>query len=161
MKNHNTIELDVRSLVANGQSPLPVILGALEKAGSDGVLRLLVPFEPTPLYAFLGAQGYSHTAQQLKDGTWEVWFQRTNSTSEDSGEQTLDLRDLDPPEPMRQAMAALPKLGRHETLTILTRFRPVHLIDQLPSRGYESDSDEIGPEEWETRIWRKLSDPTD
>lgn len=157
MTENSEIHLDVRPVVQRGESPLPHILSALEDAAHGQPLRLLVPFEPTPLYAFLGERGYTHQAKELPDGTWEIRFSQSGDADQ-PGEQSLDLRDLDPPEPMRRTLAALPGLGRHETLTVLTRFRPVHLIDQLPSRGFDSDSDEIEPECWETRIWRRLLD---
>lgn len=38
------------------------------------VLRLLVPFEPVPLYQVLGQQGFAHVTQTLPGGDFEVLF---------------------------------------------------------------------------------------
>lgn len=66
--------LDVRPILASGGTPC----GAIEEAVSGLIpgqsLVVLVPFEPVPLYAKLGACGYGHDTVRLPDGTWRVEF---------------------------------------------------------------------------------------
>lgn len=69
-------ELDVRNLFADKIPPLRTILNAVDALKADEALRLLVPFEPTPLYALLASQGFSHEASQNPDGSWRVLFWR-------------------------------------------------------------------------------------
>ena len=45
-------------------------------------------------------------------------------------------------------------LGRDEVLTIQTRFRPVFLLEGLEERGFDGESEEVGPAHWRTDLWR-------
>lgn len=74
---HESIrELDVRNMFAQQIPPLQTILNAVDSLQSGEGLCLLVPFEPIPLYALLGSQGFSHEASQNPDGSWRVTFRR-------------------------------------------------------------------------------------
>ncbi len=66
--------LDVRPLLAAGGSPCGAIEGAVGKLIAGQTLVVLVPFEPVPLYAKLGACGFTHESKCLPDGTWQVEF---------------------------------------------------------------------------------------
>lgn len=48
----------------------------------------------------------------------------------------LDLRDMDPPEPMRQALGAVEMLGAGDLLEIITDREPMLLQRELDRRGY-------------------------
>jgi hypothetical protein len=67
--------IDTRTLIAEGRTPCSTIDTALAELRPQQPLVLLVPFEPVPLYAKLGAVGFTHTTRQLEDGTWRVEFQ--------------------------------------------------------------------------------------
>jgi uncharacterized protein (DUF2249 family) len=69
-------ELDVRNLFADKVPPLRTNLNAVDELKAGEALCLLVPFEPTPLYALLASQGFSHEASQNPDGSWRVVFRR-------------------------------------------------------------------------------------
>ena len=71
-----TLILDTRPIFARGASPCDEIDQAVESLVPGQGLILLVPFEPAPLYAKLGRQGFSHQATHLEDGTWKVEFHR-------------------------------------------------------------------------------------
>ncbi|MEK7684610.1 MAG: DUF2249 domain-containing protein [Verrucomicrobiota bacterium] len=71
------LELDTRPLFAAGQKPCDAIDQAVARLIPGQPLVLLVPFEPVPLYAKLKAQGFSHQARPLDDGTWRVEFRKT------------------------------------------------------------------------------------
>lgn len=48
----------------------------------------------------------------------------------------LDLRDLDPPEPMRRALEAVETLGTSDLLEIVTDREPMLLQRELERRGH-------------------------
>jgi uncharacterized protein (DUF2249 family) len=68
------LELDVRPLIAGGRQPLPVILAAVNRLEPGQSLRLIAPFEPTPLYAVLRQRGLIAESQVRTDGAWEIIF---------------------------------------------------------------------------------------
>ncbi len=70
--------LDTRPIFARGDTPCTAIDDAVAGLIPGQPLVLLVPFEPVPLYAKLGNQGFSHQARQLSDGTWQVEFRKAN-----------------------------------------------------------------------------------
>lgn len=136
-------ELDVRPLFAQGRPPLPAIQEAVSALPAGHGLRLIAPMEPTPLYTLLGKQGFHHEARAQADGSWAILF-RPAAPAE------LDLRDLPPPEPMQRALEALAALPAGARLTLLTRFRPVHLLEHLTTQGYSGISEELPDNSWRT-----------
>jgi len=70
--------LDTRPIFAKGETPCHEIDDAVAKLIPGQLLILLVPFEPIPLYAKLGKDGFSHRASQLEDGTWRAEFRKTS-----------------------------------------------------------------------------------
>lgn len=67
----------------------------------------------------------------------------------------LDLRHLEPPEPLRVALEAASRLERGQTLTALTRFRPVHLFEQLQAMELEWEDEEAAEGHWVTTCWHQ------
>jgi len=68
--------VDTRPIFARGDTPCKAIDEAVASLIPGQVLVLVVNFEPVPLYAKLGNQGFSHTAKQLSDGAWRVEFRK-------------------------------------------------------------------------------------
>jgi len=68
--------LDTRPIFARGDTPCEAIDEAVASLMPGQSLVLLVPFEPVPLYAKLGNQGFKHEARQLEAGVWRVEFRR-------------------------------------------------------------------------------------
>ena len=66
--------LDVRDLLRSRGEPLSQILQAVERLAAGQPLRLLATFEPLPLYAVLGREGFDHSAVRYGEGNWEVIF---------------------------------------------------------------------------------------
>ncbi len=79
--------LDVRPILAAGDSPCGAIDTAVAQLIPGQPFVLLVPFEPRPLYAKLGQQGFTHQAKPVEDGSWRVEFRR-NGTAPVSGPAT-------------------------------------------------------------------------
>lgn len=152
MKSIEPLHLDVCPILASGRDPFAEIMSARESLKPGQSFVLTAPFEPLPLYDLFRNQGFEVDARS-NEGVWEITFSPTDAEVAGSG-QVLDLRDVDPPGPLQQALEAASMLGRDETLVIHTRFRPVFLLEQLEERGFEAESMEEGSENWETHIWR-------
>ena len=70
------LQLDTRPMFARGETPCQAIDDAVANLIFGQPLVITVPFEPVPLYAKLGKQGFTHQAKQLDDGTWQVEFRK-------------------------------------------------------------------------------------
>ena len=68
--------LDTRPIFSRGETPCQAIDNAVASLIPGQKLQLIVPFEPVPLYAKFGAQGFSHKAQLRDDGTWQIEFRK-------------------------------------------------------------------------------------
>jgi TusA-related sulfurtransferase len=113
-------------------------------------LRLSATFKPTPLFAVLGAKGFSHEEKELGGGDWEVLFRPPQAAATPAAEpapaaadeawpeaiQHLDNRDLDPPEPMVRILAAVEGMEEGEVLSALLRREPMFLLPELAKRGH-------------------------
>jgi uncharacterized protein (DUF2249 family) len=157
------ITLDVREDFRSGQSPCDKIKNALAQVGDDETLRLLVPFEPVPLFEVARNKGLTHEAKQTPEGDWEVLFSHggetdgQNSTQAEPGEHAcgcgchetapteivdVDARGLEPPQPMVKILEALTDLPGNAALNARTDRRPVHLYPMLEARGFAGESEE-------------------
>lgn len=143
------IEVDVRPILRAGGEPFSFIMAALERLEPGQGIRLCAPFKPVPLFAVMADKGFSHSAQPLDGGEWEVLFAPAaeakpatfasgKAAFDDWPEPSvrLDNRDLEPPEPMVRILGAAEKLAPGATLSALLRREPVFLFPQLEKRGY-------------------------
>lgn len=144
------VDVDVRPILRAGGEPFELIMSAVNALAPGQGLRLFATFEPTPLFHVLGARGFSHVAKPIDGGDWEVLFQPSGAVRPDgaparpaSGDgawpapvRRLDLRDLDPPEPMVRILAALEAMAAGEVLAALLCREPVFLLPELAKRGH-------------------------
>lgn len=154
------VDLDVREALRRGEEPFRQIMAAKSALGEQDVLRLRAIFEPVPLYAVMAKQGYAHWTEQLADDDWRVWFYPQEdeggeddepasppTTDEANGRGDavpaddpnviiLDVRGLEPPEPMVRTLAALETLPPDGTLIQLNVRVPQFLLPQLEARGF-------------------------
>lgn len=72
--------LDVRPMLAAGEEPFDAILEAARGIAPGDVLEIVAPFEPAPLYAVLGAQGFAHRTEPRPGGAFAVRFTQTGVT---------------------------------------------------------------------------------
>lgn len=167
------ITLDVRADFRTGQSPCDKIQSALSQVGPNEALRLLVPFEPVPLFEAARAKGLGHEAKQTADGDWEVLFSR-RAESEKQIESApagacgcgcrppapaelvdVDARGLEPPQPMVKILEALTALPAAAELRARTDRRPVPLYALLEARGFTGESEEQNDGSFITHIRRR------
>ena len=161
--SNKVVTLDVREDIRQGREPFGRIMQTVGALQENEDLRLIAPFEPRPLYAVLGRQGFAHVAKPLANGDWEVLFTRSAETPTDdqagsqsktpakrgkasagdaNGTVEVDARGLEPPGPLvtiLEAVAALPDGAR---LRALTDRRPMHLYAQLEERGFTGASEQ-------------------
>ncbi|HEU4647959.1 MAG TPA: DUF2249 domain-containing protein [Gemmatimonadales bacterium] len=165
------VEIDVREDLRAGKEPFSRIMAARQQVPEGGVLSLRAIFEPVPLYAVMAKQGFDHYTERLGDEDWRVWFypagtpprsaaaerQASKSSSAAAtpreGDLTgawdvvvLDVRDLEPPEPMVRTLAALEQLPRGATLVQLNVRVPEFLLPRLEERGFTYDIRPQGPD---------------
>jgi uncharacterized protein (DUF2249 family) len=159
----NIITLDVREEFRSGRKPCDKIHSALKEVANGQTLRLLVPFEPVPLFELARNQGLTHDAKQTQGGDWEVLFAHGEETTgpkpprPDAREHScgcgchettpaqivdVDARGLEPPQPMVKILEALLALPERGELHARTNRRPIHLYPVLESRGFRYESEE-------------------
>ncbi|MDE2150558.1 MAG: DUF2249 domain-containing protein [Gammaproteobacteria bacterium] len=147
------LTLDVREELRRGGEPLARILHAVGQLKPGQALRLLVTFEPLPLYAVLGRKGFSHQAHKIGTSDWEVLFspgaaappkqsaaapdRRVVSATDGwpAPSARLDNRGLEPPQPMVRILEALEQLDPGAVLEAINEREPVFLYPELEQRG--------------------------
>jgi uncharacterized protein (DUF2249 family) len=148
-------DLDVRPALRRGEEPFSHIMAAKAALPDGNVLRLRAIFEPVPLYHVLAKQGFAYWTEKLADDDWRVWFYRADAApssggavpaapaapaavEEDAGEDVivLDVRGLEPPEPMVRTLAALEALPRGKTLLQINVRTPQFLLPRLAEQGF-------------------------
>jgi uncharacterized protein (DUF2249 family) len=173
------MEIDVREDLRAGREPFSRIIAAVQAAGAGEVLWLRATFEPVPLYTVLAKRGFVHEARAEGPEDWSVWFWRpetsggepaaaappaeaadTEAASEAPREPAtatvrLDVRGLEPPEPMVRTLAALETLPEGHTLVQINVRVPQFLLPILAERGYAWEVDESPAEHVVVRIRRR------
>ena len=153
------VHVDVREDIRRGQEPFTKVMAAVKTLDPDQVLVLRTPFEPIPLYDVLGKRGFAHWTDRRGADDWSVWFYRgataagaapaprpTLATAGgEGGRVVIDVRGLEPPQPLVRVLEALERLGPGERLQVLHERRPVFLYPQLDERGFLHETDEPEP----------------
>lgn len=148
------IELDVREDLRNGLEPFSRIMAARQQVPAGGALRLRAIFEPVPLYRVMEKQGFDHWTEELAPDDWRVTFYPAEAGSMESGSAApvesggaagaeaeeeiiiLDVRGMEPPEPMVRTLAALEELPVGMTLLQINERVPQFLLPKLEGLGF-------------------------
>lgn len=166
-------DLDVRPDIARGEEPFHAIMKTAGAVPPGSAFRLLVGFEPLPLYDALAKLGFAHwTAHQ--DDCWSVLFYRdpdarlprptpaaTEPAAADpdrdtsTAEVTIDVSELVPPEPMIKILRELEALPPDGRLLVHHVRRPIHLYDRLDEMGYAHETREPAPGHVEILIQKR------
>lgn len=147
------VHLDVRDDIRRGQEPFARIMAAVKSLGEGQVLVLRAPFEPIPLYDVLAKRGFAHFTEFRADDGWSVWFHRGAAAPAPAAPATgcplrtvtIDVRRLEPPQPMVRVLQRLDTLGPAEQLEVLHDRRPMFLYPQLEERGFVHETAEPEP----------------
>jgi uncharacterized protein (DUF2249 family) len=161
MKPVEYVELDVRPILRAGGEPFEKIMEAVASLAPGKGLRLFATFKPTPLFHVLGSKGYAHTEKPLDGGDWEIEFHpdgaapaaqagaqaagaAAGSPPADAAAQSwpepaqsMDVRELDPPEPMVNILATIEGMADGQVLAALLNREPLFLLPELAKRGHQ------------------------
>ena len=165
-------EVDVRDDLRNGREPFSRIMAAVGSLPADGVLHLRAPFEPVPLFTVMAKRGFAHVARRNGPDEWSVWFQRATTASPPesaaaepsaapraaANEIVLDVRGMEPPDPMIRTLEALEHLPPGATLLQINARVPQFLLPVLVERGFTYQLDTSNPQEVRVRIGRAPGD---
>jgi hypothetical protein len=66
----------------------------------------------------------------------------------------IDVRGLEPPEPMQHVLGALAQLPPHTPLAVRIHREPLFLYQIIEPDGWCHSSHRLGPDDWEICIWR-------
>lgn len=172
------VELDVREELRNGREPFSLIMAARQRLPQGGALAVRAIFEPVPLYKVMGKQGFEHYTERLGDEDWRVWFYPSTQTAAaptadapvvagppdeetDPGVVVLDVREMEPPEPMVLTLEALETLPPGGTLLQINVRVPRFLLPLLEERGFSYEIRQQAPDLVRVFIRRGAADPPD
>ena len=148
------VHLDVREDIRRGHEPLARIMAAVKALADDEALVLRAPFEPIPLYDVLGRRGFAHRAERRAPDDWSVTFYRSAALRPEPTpvpatpacrRTVLDVRGLEPPQPMLRVLQEIDRLGPSAELEVHHDRRPILLYPQLDERGFVHETDEPEP----------------
>lgn len=163
-------ELDVRPIIEAGKDPFNIIMNEIKKIKNDGVLLIINSFEPVPLYSVLGKKGFDHYTEN-EHGVYKVYFYRKKDLSESETFQKdksqlkdieykniieLDVRGLEPPEPMMKILEKLSQVNEETVLIVHHHREPMMLYPKLEERGYEAISNKIEENYYKVVITKKI-----
>lgn len=148
------VHLDVREDIRGGRPPLARIIAAATALADDQALVLRAPFEPIPLYEVLGKRGFAHWTERRAADDWSIGFYRdtaargepaTTPAPPTADRAVLDVRGLEPPQPMQRVLEEIERLGPGAELEVRHDRRPLFLYPQLDGRGFVHETDEPEP----------------
>ncbi|MBK8060111.1 MAG: DUF2249 domain-containing protein [Gemmatimonadetes bacterium] len=141
------VEVDVREDLRNGREPFARLMAAKSTVESGGALLVRAIFEPVPLYTVMGKHGYVHHTESLAPDDWMIWFYRDVAV--------VDVRDMEPPEPLSYTLAALQRLPSDATLVQINVRVPMLLLPRLEAEGYAYDVQTLAEDRVHVFITRK------
>ncbi|MBJ7881965.1 DUF2249 domain-containing protein [Gelidibacter salicanalis] len=170
LTKNQIIDFDVRELLASGKDPLTLILDKMKSIQAGEALKVINTFEPVPLIKMLEKQGFDVYADIISNELVETYFyKRSDNTpvevkpkdGADSGWDsvmqrfidklvTVDVRELEMPQPMLTILAELDKLPVDEALYVYHKRIPVFLLPELSDRKFDYRIKEIS--EGEVRL---------
>ncbi len=136
-----TIEIDVRPIIDRGEEPFGALMAALREVPDGGVLRITAPFEPAPLLDLVGRRGwFDHVTWDGDACIASLWRpagvldtdERQVSLAERLDGDVLDVRGLEPPQPLQLVLAAV---QQQLPLTVLHFRTPALLFPRLDAMG--------------------------
>lgn len=141
------VDVDVRDDLRSGVEPFARIMSAARTLAPGSILRIRAIFEPAPLYGVFAKKGLGHFTEQLAADDWRVWFFRAEGDRSPERESApgehaeddvivLDVRGLEPPEPMIRTFEVLATMPRGKTLVQLNVRVPQFLLPKLEEQGF-------------------------
>ena len=171
LSEENEVLFDARPLLASGQDPLKPIAEQARKLQVGEHLHLVNFFEPVPLYEVLRKRGFDHWTEE-REGAYHIYFYgRWNGAMEPAPSECgpltdvdlenaqaiteLDVRGLQPPEPMVRVLESLPQIERGGVLLVHHHREPMFLYEKLAERGFEAACKKIDDNYYKVVIRKK------
>jgi len=145
----DVVELDLRAQLRAGVEPFSTIMETVANLARGDVLLLRTIFEPVPLFSVLAKRGFRHEAICHATEVWTVWFWRP-----DDNMIWLDVRGLEPPQPLRRTLEALDALPPGYELVHVNDRVPLVLLPMLAEQGFICSVDETRSDGVRVRIRR-------
>jgi len=145
-------ELDVRHQLAAGDDPFKTIIAATRKLPAGGILDLIASFEPAPMIRVLQKQGWASWVRWEGDACHVAfWFaDQAQASGGDKGITVpadrlqkltdgwvIDVRGLEPPQPMVYVLRTLEDPQLMLPLTIKHQRVPSVLFSHLEDKDYK------------------------
>lgn len=143
------VEIDVRDDLRNGREPFARLMAARGEVAAGGALRVRAIFEPVPLYTVMGKHCFVHHTERLAADDFVIWFYRDV--------KVLDVREMEPPEPLSYTLAELRSLPVGETLVQVNARIPKLLLPRLEAEGFAYDVQTLGADRVHVFITHKAS----
>ncbi|WP_456463846.1 DUF2249 domain-containing protein [Lutibacter sp.] len=158
LNKSNLKSLDVRPIIEGGSDPFKEIMEAVKKLQSGEVLKIINSFEPIPLINKLEKQGFKTWTERPEVGVVHTFFKKENkdeikdkklekvSPNENFEEKldyfkgkikTIDVRQLEMPEPMTTILQELELLQQGYALFVEHKKVPQFLLPELKARNFE------------------------
>jgi uncharacterized protein (DUF2249 family) len=170
MSRKRVVTLDVRDDIRRGREPFSRIMQAVSDLKDGDDFLLIAPFEPTPLYAVLAQHGFAHQTRPIAGDDYEIRFSRKilkpSPEKKDAPARTgaveaagntiveLDVRGLEPPEPLVKILEAVAELRPGAELRARTDRRPMHLYNRLEERGFTAHTEPAADGSFITHVRR-------
>jgi len=155
----NLVTLDVRPTLDSGEDPFNIIMKEVKTLKDDQTLKIINSFEPIPLIRKLQSKGYESWTERTKEGVVHTFFKMDNSkwvdneieevvqkNKKDFDEQltffgdnykSIDVRQLEMPEPMVQILKEIETLKKGQALYVDHKKIPQFLLPELEVRNFE------------------------
>ncbi|MEO9144128.1 MAG: DUF2249 domain-containing protein [Ginsengibacter sp.] len=173
VKPEQITDFDVRPLIDGGKDPLTLIVDKVKSIPKGGVLKIINSFEPTPLISLLKKQGFESFVDTVNDQQVETYFYKTSDAAveinkeENNSEgwdeliekftgkmQTVDVRQLEMPQPMMTILESIEKLPDDTALYVYHKRIPVFLLPELRERKFDYRIKEEAPNEVRLLIFK-------
>jgi uncharacterized protein (DUF2249 family) len=173
IKAEQITDFDVRPIIDAGKDPLTLIVDKVKSIPKGGVLKIINSFEPTPLISLLKKQGFESFVDTIGDQLVETYFYKTGDApvaineKENNSEgwnelikkftdkmQTIDVRQLEMPQPMMTILEAIEKLPDDAALFVYHKRIPVFLLPELRERKFDYRIKEEAPNEVRLLIFK-------
>jgi len=174
LPTEQTVDLDVRAMLAGGTDPLKHIQQTVRQLARGQVLKIVNTFEPTPLIRLLEKQGFQSYTDFVGKDWVETYFCKAEgraelprdevlSTVDDWNEvmqvydgklQEIDVRHLQMPEPMMSILAAMEQLPSGKALFVYHKRIPVYLLSEIKDRDFDFRIKEVADGEVHLLIFK-------
>lgn len=174
MMPENTLELDVRPVIDSGKDPFKIITEKIKELKTGEVLKLINSFEPAPLIALLGNQGYETFVETVNENLINTYFYKSDAASvpalpinKDASDwddilkqfngrmHKIDVRQMEMPKPMLDILKELESLSHGNALFVYHKRIPVFLLPELAEQNFDYRIKEITDGEVNMIIFHK------